>query len=175
MKDSVDKVTGEITYSFSLPYVRMAYDDHMIVSDATALRCLDESLASQSALEESDINTLVRRFGLDGELPKDVRAPYYGDFTGLKSYQESLNALLVAQDAFMAMPARVRSEFDNDPHRFVDFCSKDENYDRMCDLGLLAPEPMQKRVEARRAAEAAKMAAAVDAEIAKREKAVKPA
>jgi len=156
---------------FIRPALRAAYDDHSIMSDLSGVLCEDESLASQSAFEESDINVLVRRFGLDGELPTDVRAPTFGDFSGLKSYQESLNALLEAQSAFMSMPAAVRSEFANDPHRFVEFCSKDENYDRMCDLGLLAPEPMQRRVEARKAAEKAAMDARVQEEIDRRSKA----
>ncbi|WNK13427.1 MAG: internal scaffolding protein [Microvirus sp.] len=173
MKDKIDKVTGEIL--FELPTFKNAYGDHSPASVACGLRCSDESLASQSAKDEADINVLVRRFGLDGEIPTDVRAPSYGDFTNLGSYQEALNALLGAQNAFMEMPAAIRAEFDNDPHRFVAFCSDDANYDRMCDLGLLAPEPMQKRVDARLAAAAAELEAKVSAELAKREKAVKPA
>jgi len=172
-KDPVDRVTGEI---FDVhPPLRAAYDDHRPMSIVTGLICLDESLASQSSAEEADINVLVRRFGLDGELPKDVRAPQYGDFTNLGSYQDALNALVDAQASFNAMPAHVRAEFDNDPHRFVQFCSDDRNYDRICDLGMLAPEPMQKRIDARKAKEAADMAAKVEAEIAKREKASKEA
>ena len=172
-KDVVDKVTGEI--SFVRPVCRAAYDDHSIWSDVTGLACRDESLASQSAKDEADINVLVRRFGLDGGMPVGVRAPTFGDFSDLRSPHEMAQALVEAQAAFMSMPAGVRSEFDNDPHRFIAFCSDDQNYDRMCDWGLLAPEAMQKRVQARRAAEAADMEQKVQAELAKREKAVKPA
>lgn len=175
MKGKVDVSTGEVLPVGFRPALRAAYDDHMPFSDASGLRCEDESLASQSALEESDINVLVRRFGLTGELPSGVRAPSYGDFTGLGSYQEALNALVAAQGAFMELPAEIRSTFDNDPHRFVAFCSDDKNYDQMCDWGMLAPEPMQKRVQARRADEQARLDAQVAAEIAKREKASKEA
>lgn len=155
MKGRVNVETGEIVLAGVRPRLRAAYDDHGPMSDETGLACLDESLADQSSREEADINTLVRRFGI-GELPvRDVRAPWYGDFTGLKSPHEMAQALVEAQAVFMQMPAKVRAEFDNDPHRFVDFCSKDENYDRMCDMGLLAPEPMQKRLEARKAKERA--------------------
>lgn len=38
------------------------------------------SLTKQSFAEECDINTIVERFGLTGELPMDVRAPQYADF-----------------------------------------------------------------------------------------------
>ena len=165
----VDRVTGEV--KFSLPVLRSSYDDFNDRSQAGDLLCLDESLASQSDAEEADINVLVKRFGI-GEVPiHDVRAPSYGDFTGLKSPHEMAQALVEAQAAFMALPAVVRSEFANDPHAFVDFCSKDENYDRICDLGLLAPEPMSKRVGERRAAEKAALDAKVEAEIQARSKA----
>lgn len=156
---------------FSLPKLRAAYDDHSIMSDLTGLCCMDESLADQSAADEADINVLVKRFGL-GEVPlSGVRAPFYGDFTGLQSPHEMAQALVEAQATFMMLPAAVRAEFDNNPHRFVDFCSNDENYDRICDLGLLAPEPMQARVEARRKAESDALAAKINEEIAKRQKA----
>ena len=176
VKDVVDKVTGEINWGpLSRPQVRQVYDDHMPMSTASGLLCQDESLASQSAKDEADINVLVRRFGLDGIMPQDVRAPTYGDFTGLGSYQEALNALLAAQQSFMSLPAHVRSEFDNDPHRFVSFCSDDANYDRMLDMGLAAPEAMEKRVKARQKAAADALEASVQAEISRREKAGKPA
>ena len=52
------------------PFVRSPYNyDMSAVSDETGLCCEDESLAIQSAKEDADINTIVRRFGLTGELP----------------------------------------------------------------------------------------------------------
>lgn len=171
----VNRETGEILSASVRPHLRALYDDHMPMSDATGLKCEDESLASQSEAEECDINTLAKRFGLTGQLPQNVRAPMYGDFTEAKDYQQSLNALVQAQNSFMAMPADIRSRFDNNPHLFVEFCQKDENYDQMCDWGLLAPDAMTKRVEARRAKEQAELEGKVQAEIAKREKASKEA
>lgn len=160
---------------FSLPKLRAAYDDHSQMSDSTGLTCEDESRTAQSFKDEADINILVRRFGI-GEVPlSGVRAPFYGDFTDLKTPHEMAQALVQAQASFMRLPAAVRAEFDNDPHRFVDFCSDDANYDRICDLGLLAPEPMQKRQEARRKAEADALEARVNQVIQEREKAGKTA
>lgn len=167
-KSKVNHETGEIVPVGVRPVLRAAYDDHAALSDGFGLACLDESLADQSGKEEADINTLVRRFGLTGQLPTDVRAPTFGDFTGVSDFREAMDAVLAAQASFMAMPAEVRQEFGHSPQRFVEFCSDEANFDRMCELGLIAPEPMRKRVEERKAKEAAELASKVDAEIARR-------
>lgn len=120
--------------------LKMAYDDFDQASIEAGLSCPEDSLAIQSAAEEADINTIVRRFGLTGQLPSDVRAPQYGDFTEVTDYQTAMNAVLEAEASFMAMPADVRSRFENDPGRFVDFCSNPDNRDEMKKLGLLVPE-----------------------------------
>ena len=87
------------------PFIRTPYNyDTLAASDESAIQCLDESLAKQSFQEECDINTIVRRFGLTGEMPSNVRMPTYGDFTGISNYQDALNAILEAEDSFMAMP-----------------------------------------------------------------------
>ena len=39
------------------------------VSAETGLACFDESLTQQQFKEESDINEIVRRFGLTGQTP----------------------------------------------------------------------------------------------------------
>jgi len=121
------------------PFVRSPYNyDVMAVSDETGLDCSDDpSLAKQSFAEECDINTIVRQFGLTGQLPDNVRAPQYGDFTGVFDYQSALNAVIAADDAFMEMPAHVRARFHNDPAAFVEFCSNPDNIEEMDKLGLV--------------------------------------
>lgn len=133
--------------------LKMSYDDFDQASWDIGLVCLDDSKAVQSAAEEADINTIVRRFGLTGQLPVDVKAPQYGDFTEVTDYQTAMNAVLEAQASFAAMPAEVRSRFGNDPGAFVDFCSDESNKDEMKKLGLLVPDkaplvPLEVRVVA---------------------------
>lgn len=121
-------------------FVRSPYNyDVDLASDESALRCNDESLAQQNQKEESDINTIVRRFGLSGELPTNVRMPQYGDYTGITDYQSALNAVNEAQSAFMRMPADIRTRFNNDPEEFVQFCLDDKNRAEAEKLGLVPP------------------------------------
>jgi phage internal scaffolding protein len=128
-------------------FLRTPYNyDTNEASDASGLLCEDPSLAQQHAKEESDINTIVRRFGLTGELPNGVRAPQYGDFTEATDYHTAMNAVISANNAFMTLPADIRARFNNDPGAFVDFCSDDKNREEAKQLGLIVgssnePEP----------------------------------
>ena len=101
----------------------------------------EESLAIQSAKDECDINTIVRRFGVTGVLPEGARSVTYLDFDGVFDFQTAMNAVRSAQDAFMALDADVRQRFYNDPQRFVEFCSKPENIDELRRMGLADPAP----------------------------------
>lgn len=107
------------------------------VSLETGLACRDLSLTQQSQREEADINTLVRRFGMDGAMPVNVKAPMYGDFTRVFDFQSALEAVREAEASFMAMPPRVRSRFENNPQLFVEFCSDPQNAAELKELGLV--------------------------------------
>lgn len=113
----------------------------------SGLKCEDVSRTIQSAKDEVDINTIVRRFGITGAIPQNVRAPTYGDFTGVRDFHEAANAIRSAAESFMEMPAEVRSRFQNDAGKFVDFCSDEANRDEMKKLGLLVPEVVVEPVE----------------------------
>lgn len=127
-----------------VPFIRTPFNyDMSVVSDETALFCDDPSLAVQAERDETDINTIVYRFGLTGHLPQGVRAPSYGDFTGVSDYRSALDLIEQADDAFMSLPAEVRARFQNDAARFVDFCSDERNADEMRSLGLLIPEEVK--------------------------------
>jgi phage internal scaffolding protein len=101
------------------------------------------SLAKQSFRDECDINNILRKFNVTGELPVGSVQPQYGDFSGITDYQSALNAVMAAQDSFLALPAKIRARFDNDAALFVDFASDEANRDEMKALGLLRQETAQ--------------------------------
>lgn len=126
------------------PFVRSPYNyDLKAASDDAGLDCSVDGFGrtKQSFAEEADINTLIRRFGLDGPLPQGVRMPSYGDFFGVTDYQSAIHAVRGAQRAFEAMPARVRSRFDNDPGAFVAFVGDEANRAEAIALGLVVAPP----------------------------------
>jgi phage internal scaffolding protein len=126
-----------------IPFLRTPFNyDVDKVSDETGLSCPEPTLAQQHCKDECDINVIVERFGVTGQLPThDGSLPTYGDFTGVSDYRDALEAVARADEAFMALPANVRERFDNDPALFVDFCSSTDPADRSLaiDLGLIPP------------------------------------
>ncbi|AXH75890.1 MAG: internal scaffolding protein [Microviridae sp.] len=128
----------------SVPFVRSPYNyDRDLASAESALDCSGSpSLAKQSFADECDINTIVRNFGLTGQLPDNVTAPQYGDFEGIFDYQSALNAVIAAEDSFMAMPADLRARFHNSPQALLEFVSNDSNRDEAVKLGLVDPPPV---------------------------------
>jgi len=101
------------------------------------------SLTKQSFRDECDINNILRKFNVTGQLPIGSVQPQYGDFSGITDYQSALNAVMAAQDSFLALPAKVRAKFDNDPALFVEFASDEANKDELKALGLLRQETAQ--------------------------------
>lgn len=126
----------------SVPFVRTAYNyDRDVASFQSGLVCCaEEDKTQQSFAEEVDINTIVRNFGLTGELPDDVRMPQYGDFTGVSDYQEAMNSVREADEAFMLLPAELRYKFANDPQRLLEFVADGGNREEAQKLGLLKVE-----------------------------------
>lgn len=111
--------------------------DNDLVSRETGFYCQDESLAIQSAKDETDINTIVRRFGLTGELPGDFQMPQSGDFTNVLDFHSAMNLIRETQEEFLKVPAEIRARFNNDPQRFMNFVEDGSNYDEARKLGLL--------------------------------------
>lgn len=123
-------------------FIRSSFNyDRDQASDESALACLDESKAIQSAEEESNINTIVRRFGISGELPNQVAMPQSGDFTNIPDFHTAMNLVRQAQEEFVRVPAEIRARFNNDPGRFMEFFDDPSNYDEALKLGLVNVRP----------------------------------
>nr|QJB21029.1 MAG: internal scaffolding protein [Microvirus sp.] len=137
----VNPDTGEVV----TPFLRTAYNyDADGASQESGLDCSDlPSLTQQQFRDEVNINTIVERFGLTGQLPDDVKVPMQGDFTDVVDYQSALNAVIAADNAFMELPAAVREEFRNDPQRLMDFVADEKNRARAEELGILNPKPLK--------------------------------
>lgn len=121
-----------------VPFFRSGYNyDRDAVSVENGLVCEDESLAIQSAAEEADINTIVRRFGLTGQLPAQVAIPRSGDFTNVPDYHTAMNLIRTTHEEFMRIPADIRARFENDPQRFMEFFEDERNREEARKMGLL--------------------------------------
>lgn len=127
------------------PFLRSNWNyDRNEASDESGLKCQDKSLTQQHPKDECDINKLVERFVVRGEIPQLIMPPLQGDFTDAPTYQEALNLMVEAKQSFMALDAKVRARFDNDPAQFVDFCSNQDNADEIRRMGLMSREALER-------------------------------
>jgi len=130
-----------------LPFVRNPYNyDMALVSQETGLECKDPSLAQQHMKDECDINVIVERFGVTGQLPVRAIEPSYGDFSGVSDYHTALNKIRAADEAFMALPAKLRAKFDHDPNALLNFLENETNRNEAIQLGLIDGQPVAEPV-----------------------------
>lgn len=96
----------------------------------------------QHLREEVDVNTIVRRFGITGQMPVGVKQGLYGDFSGITDYSSAVEAIERAQNGFMKLPAEVRERFNNDPSRLADFArtADEQTFGRATSVTPAAPK-----------------------------------
>lgn len=119
------------------------YDSDQASRDS-ALACVGPGRTQQHHAPDTDINLIVKRYMQTGILPQTALQPLYGDFESL-TFHEAQNKIRQAQEAFMLLPPQIRSRFDNDPGKFVEFASEEENYDELVRLKLRDPKPASKQ------------------------------
>lgn len=124
--------------------------DQERASVESGLACRDKSLTRQSEAEGTDINVLVKRFGITGQMPIPTRLPSFQDFEGIFDFRSAMDAINAARASFMELPAQVRARFGHDPAEFVTFCSDPGNLEELRKMGLAPPaepDPLVKEVE----------------------------
>lgn len=120
------------------PFFRTPFNYNIMeASNETALVCPEPTLTQQQFKDETDINVIVERFGVTGQLPDAIIPPTYGDYTNVPDFQTALNVVLQAEEAFMELPAKIRQRFGNDPQQYLEFCEDGSNREEAKRLGIL--------------------------------------
>jgi len=98
------------------------------------------SRTRQEFKDECDINNILRQYGVTGVLTHVNRAtPLYEDVTSY-DYQEAMDLVANARSNFDALPSHIRTRFDNDPSKLLDFVQNPLNRAEAHSLGLLRPD-----------------------------------
>jgi hypothetical protein len=98
--------------------VRTPYNyDRDEVSKNTALVCEDESLTQQNMKADTDINVMIRKYGV---LPaQEVNWKDFDASVIPTDYHALQNMMKEADAAFLSLPGEVRAQVDNDPEKFL--------------------------------------------------------
>lgn len=128
-------------------FLRAAYGyDADVVSAESGLVCPEEEgMTQQQFKEESDINVLLERFGVTGELPVVPRMPLSGEFHDVADFHSAMNAVRAAEEQFGLLPAEMRARFGHDPGMLIAFLENPENREEAVKLGLVEKPPEKTR------------------------------
>lgn len=120
------------------PSIRGAlHADREARSRASTLTCSDPSRTVQAQKDDADINVIVKRFGVTGQLPSAIRLPEYGDFNGISDFREAVEAVQLAEREFLKVPAEERAKFNHDPQAWLAFVSDPDNREYLDAKGYL--------------------------------------
>lgn len=138
---------GEIiAYEWKTPFNHNTNEE----SNRVSLVCPEPTRTQQHQEQEANINTIVRNFGLTGQLPQIPLPPPLEEFADIFDFQSAMNTMAAAKHSFQQLPADVRDAFKNDPHNFVgtvdsmlaeqDPARRENNLGILRAMGLMVPE-----------------------------------
>jgi len=98
------------------------------------------SLTKQSFTKECDINNIMAKYQKTGALEHlNKNEASYG-FASSQDFTESMEIVAKGQTMFEELPSSIRSKFENDPAKFLEFVQNPENLEEMQELGLAKKE-----------------------------------
>lgn len=102
----------------------------------------DSGRTEQHHKSSCDINNIMGKFSPDVlALHASQYKGQYGDFADLPDYHTAMNAVRRIDEMFLDVPADIRSKFQNDPAKFLNFVNDPVNVDAMYEMGLLKVKP----------------------------------
>lgn len=115
----------------------------------------------QAFRDDADVNVLISRWRVTGQLPTAPGTPAYGDFSSGLDFHQAHNRVIQTMDAFAAQPAAVRRACRGDPAEFVAMCTDPARRGELEALGLV--EPKKEKVDDQRDGARGRVEAADDA------------
>lgn len=102
----------------------------------------EPSMTQQQFAVECDINQIIEKYNKTGDISVHRIQGVYADLSNEKSYQESLQTVIDAKNAFDTLPSKIRHRFQNDPSQLLKFLEDPSSKDEAISLGLINPPPL---------------------------------
>lgn len=117
------------------------YDQHITCDLLTPP---GENKTKQSFAEECDINCIMAKYERTGIIESgNSKQPQYGEASAF-DFQQAQNLVIQAELSFNALPAGVRSKFDNNAHIMLGWLDNPENRSEAITMGLLPAPTVEK-------------------------------
>ena len=93
------------------------------------------SKTQQSMESKTNIRNIVQQYKKTGIMPPPQQL-MYGDFSYVPDIHEIFATIEKAKSAFMALPAKIRKQFNNQPEDFIRYMEDPEMFDEQVKAGL---------------------------------------
>lgn len=98
------------------------------------------AVTKQSFKDECDINTIMGRYLKTGVLDfVNKHQPRYEDLSQATDYLGAMQIVAESRSLFEDLPSSIRTKFENNPAKFLDFVHNPANRSEMAEMGLLRP------------------------------------
>lgn len=97
----------------------------------------EPSRTQQQFADSCDINNIMRQYNNNLNALQEPIRGFYGDFSNAPDYMSARLSIVQAQESFDQLPSAVRSRFDNDPGKLLQFLDNPQNQDEAIKLGLV--------------------------------------
>jgi len=88
--------------------------------------------------DECNVNNIIKKYKATGTIThvRNRQEGVYADLTTLPDFQQAMDVIVKASNAFQEVPAEIRSRFNNDPQQFIDYLNDPKNIEESYKLGL---------------------------------------
>lgn len=125
-------------------FIRTPYNyDVNEASLVTGVECVEPTLARQEFKNDSDLNTMIRRFGVEV-----AQTPNWREFDATvipDNFMELQAILKEGVDAFNSLPSDVRAKHENNPEKFLNWVKEEQT--RLAKLDREAAKAAKEGVE----------------------------
>lgn len=96
----------------------------------------EHSMTDEQFAEECDINCILKRYKITGQLPIRDGTPVFADVSEIGDYSAVMSKIKRANDYFDELPSDIRARFGNDQRAFYEFVMNPANADECVKLGV---------------------------------------
>lgn len=109
---------------------------------------LEPSMTDQQWKDDCDVNHIMSRYVKTGHLTHLQKKPgMYADLSKITDLVGAYEDIHQAEEAFMALPSRLRNKFDNDPVKLVQYLQDPKNLEEAIKEQLI-PDPKKEKEKA---------------------------
>jgi len=103
-----------------------------------------ETKTQQQFVKQSDVNNIMKQYKATGTIvyKRNAQEGVYTDMTNL-SYQEALDSVRAADQAFQQVPAQLRERFGHNPENLIKYLQNPANTEEAYSLGLKVRPPIK--------------------------------